>query len=234
MDARLGGTRSISISRGWGSPPGKGPGRLIPMSRSDGWSRSAIGSRGSTNLSARPSCGSMRGAPPFAGFIADRVKRVHLILGGCIFWSFVTVATAWCSKLWQFVAVRGISWRCGRRKVSARRFIFRPRCRSRPTTTGRPHEAGRSRFISRASPSARSSAAGWEPCLRNGMPGGPGSFCSAPRGSSARPCSSCSCFSGPTSWPRSFLPGRPRFSWRSSATRWARPAPMARATATKS
>jgi MFS family permease len=46
------------------------------------------------------------GAAPMAGFIADRVKRVHLILGGCIFWSFVTVATAWCSKLWHFVAVR--------------------------------------------------------------------------------------------------------------------------------
>jgi MFS family permease len=46
------------------------------------------------------------GGAPFAGFIADRVKRVHLILGGCIFWSFITVATAWCSKLWQFVAVR--------------------------------------------------------------------------------------------------------------------------------
>jgi MFS family permease len=46
------------------------------------------------------------GGAPFAGFIADRVKRVHLILGGCIFWSFVTVATAWCSKFWQFVAVR--------------------------------------------------------------------------------------------------------------------------------
>ena len=46
------------------------------------------------------------GGAPFAGFIADRVPRVHLILGGCIFWSFVTVATAWCSKLWQFVAVR--------------------------------------------------------------------------------------------------------------------------------
>jgi MFS family permease len=45
---------------------------------------------------------------PFAGFIADRVKRVHLILGGCIFWSFVTVATAWCSRLWQFVAVRAL------------------------------------------------------------------------------------------------------------------------------
>ncbi|MFM9058408.1 MAG: MFS transporter [Planctomycetaceae bacterium] len=46
------------------------------------------------------------GGAPFAGFIADRVKRVHLILGGCMFWSLVTVATAWCSKLWQFVAVR--------------------------------------------------------------------------------------------------------------------------------
>ena len=45
---------------------------------------------------------------PFAGFIADRVKRVHLILGGCIFWSLVTVATAWCSRLWQFVAVRAL------------------------------------------------------------------------------------------------------------------------------
>lgn len=45
---------------------------------------------------------------PLAGFIADRVKRVHLILGGCIFWSFVTVATAWCSKLWQFVTVRAL------------------------------------------------------------------------------------------------------------------------------
>jgi MFS family permease len=45
---------------------------------------------------------------PFAGFIADRVKRVHLILGGCIFWSFVTVSTAWCSKLWQFVTVRAL------------------------------------------------------------------------------------------------------------------------------
>lgn len=45
---------------------------------------------------------------PFAGFIADRVKRVHLILGGCIFWSFVTVSTAWCSTLWQFVTVRAL------------------------------------------------------------------------------------------------------------------------------
>ncbi len=46
------------------------------------------------------------GGAPFAGFIADRVKRVHLILGGCIFWSVVTVSTAWCSKFWQFIVVR--------------------------------------------------------------------------------------------------------------------------------
>ncbi|MCE9631545.1 MAG: MFS transporter [Planctomycetia bacterium] len=46
------------------------------------------------------------GGAPFAGLLADRLPRVHLILGGCIFWSFVTVATAWCSKLWHFVAVR--------------------------------------------------------------------------------------------------------------------------------
>ncbi|MEI6367371.1 MAG: MFS transporter [Planctomycetota bacterium] len=48
------------------------------------------------------------GGAPFAGFIADRAKRVHLILGGCIFWSFVTVATAWCSQLWHFVTVRAL------------------------------------------------------------------------------------------------------------------------------
>jgi MFS family permease len=46
------------------------------------------------------------GAAPLAGFIADRVSRVHLILSGCMFWSCVTVATAWCSQLWHFVAVR--------------------------------------------------------------------------------------------------------------------------------
>ena len=45
---------------------------------------------------------------PFAGFIADRVKRVHVILGGCIFWRFVILATAWCSRLWQFVSVRAL------------------------------------------------------------------------------------------------------------------------------
>ncbi|MEO5959740.1 MAG: MFS transporter, partial [Opitutaceae bacterium] len=33
----------------------------------------------------------------FAGYIGDRVARRHLILGGCLFWSFVTVTTGWCA-----------------------------------------------------------------------------------------------------------------------------------------
>jgi MFS family permease len=45
---------------------------------------------------------------PLAGFIGDRVARRHLILGGCLFWSFVTVTTGWCSKLWHFVTVRAL------------------------------------------------------------------------------------------------------------------------------
>lgn len=45
-------------------------------------------------------------AAPFAGFVGDRVARKHLILGGCLFWSIVTVLTGWCGRLWQFVAVR--------------------------------------------------------------------------------------------------------------------------------
>ncbi|MBI3415331.1 MAG: MFS transporter [Verrucomicrobia bacterium] len=45
---------------------------------------------------------------PFAGFIADRFRRVNLILGGCFFWSVVTVATGWCSQLWQFIGVRAL------------------------------------------------------------------------------------------------------------------------------
>jgi MFS family permease len=45
---------------------------------------------------------------PFAGFIADRFPRRHLILGGCLFWSGVTALTAWCSKLWHFASVRAL------------------------------------------------------------------------------------------------------------------------------
>jgi MFS family permease len=45
---------------------------------------------------------------PFAGFIADHLPRKHLILGGCLFWSGITVMTGWCSRLWQFVTVRAL------------------------------------------------------------------------------------------------------------------------------
>lgn len=45
---------------------------------------------------------------PFAGYIGDRVRRKDLILGGCLFWSAVTVMTGWCSKLWHFVTVRAL------------------------------------------------------------------------------------------------------------------------------
>jgi MFS family permease len=45
---------------------------------------------------------------PVAGFVADRVRRKDLILGGCLFWSFVTVTTGWCARLWHFVTVRAL------------------------------------------------------------------------------------------------------------------------------
>jgi MFS family permease len=48
------------------------------------------------------------GGAPFAGYIGDRMRRKDLILGGCLFWSVVTVMTAWCSRLWQFVTVRAL------------------------------------------------------------------------------------------------------------------------------
>jgi MFS family permease len=47
-------------------------------------------------------------AAPLAGFIADRVPRRHLILGGCVFWSGVAMMTGWCRALWQFVTVRAL------------------------------------------------------------------------------------------------------------------------------
>jgi MFS family permease len=45
---------------------------------------------------------------PAAGLVCDRFRRKDLILGGCLFWSFVTVTTGWCSKLWQFITVRAL------------------------------------------------------------------------------------------------------------------------------
>jgi MFS family permease len=45
---------------------------------------------------------------PFAGYIGDRVRRKDLILGGCFFWSLITMMTGWCSKVWHFVTVRAL------------------------------------------------------------------------------------------------------------------------------
>ena len=48
------------------------------------------------------------GGALFAGLIVDRFRRKDLILGGCLFWSLVTVMTGWCTKLWHFVTVRAL------------------------------------------------------------------------------------------------------------------------------
>src|SRR5260221_177229 len=45
---------------------------------------------------------------PVAGYIADRVRRKDLILGGCLFWSAITLLTGWCRQLWHFVTVRAL------------------------------------------------------------------------------------------------------------------------------
>jgi MFS family permease len=45
---------------------------------------------------------------PIAGFVGDRLRRVHLILGGCLFWSVITALTGWCSRFWHFIAVRAL------------------------------------------------------------------------------------------------------------------------------
>jgi len=44
---------------------------------------------------------------PIAGGIGDRTSRKKLILGGLFVWSIITGFTAGCSRLWQFVFVRG-------------------------------------------------------------------------------------------------------------------------------
>ncbi len=46
------------------------------------------------------------GSAPVAGFFGDRFRRKDLILGGFIFWSFVTVTTSWAKRFWQFFAIR--------------------------------------------------------------------------------------------------------------------------------
>src|SRR3989454_12658398 len=45
---------------------------------------------------------------PLAGVICARFRRKDLILGGCLFWSFVTFTTGLWGKVWGFVTVWGV------------------------------------------------------------------------------------------------------------------------------
>ena len=45
---------------------------------------------------------------PLAGMIGDRANRKHLILGGLIFWSAITIATALAHSYWQLVLFRAL------------------------------------------------------------------------------------------------------------------------------
>ncbi|HZR20100.1 MAG TPA: MFS transporter [Verrucomicrobiae bacterium] len=45
---------------------------------------------------------------PVAGYAGDRWPRKQFILGGCVVWSFVTMLTGQCGRLWQFIAVRAL------------------------------------------------------------------------------------------------------------------------------
>ncbi|HEV8607159.1 MAG TPA: MFS transporter [Tepidisphaeraceae bacterium] len=47
-------------------------------------------------------------ALPFAGIIGDTFSRKSLILGGLIFWSLITLATALSTKYWHLVLFRGL------------------------------------------------------------------------------------------------------------------------------
>lgn len=48
------------------------------------------------------------GFGPIAGLIGDRVKRKTLILGGLIFWSAITLATALSTEYWHLVLFRAL------------------------------------------------------------------------------------------------------------------------------
>lgn len=45
---------------------------------------------------------------PLAGWVGDRLPRKTLILGGLVFWSLVTIATALSTKYWHLVLFRGL------------------------------------------------------------------------------------------------------------------------------
>src|SRR2546421_9354284 len=72
------------------------------LEREFGFNKEQLGLIGSAFMWVYGACALL------AGLLCDRFRRKDLILGGCLFWSFVTMATGWCSKLWQFVTVRGL------------------------------------------------------------------------------------------------------------------------------
>lgn len=43
-----------------------------------------------------------------AEFLSDRWSRKLLVIGGCLFWSFITFCTGICGTFWQFLMVRGV------------------------------------------------------------------------------------------------------------------------------
>ncbi|HZT40004.1 MAG TPA: MFS transporter [Bryobacteraceae bacterium] len=47
-------------------------------------------------------------AAPLAGLIGDRFQRKTIILGGLLFWSSITIATALSTTYWQLVAFRAL------------------------------------------------------------------------------------------------------------------------------
>jgi MFS family permease len=47
-------------------------------------------------------------ALPLAGIVGDRVSRKTLILGGLIFWSLITIATALSTEYWHLLLFRGL------------------------------------------------------------------------------------------------------------------------------
>src|SRR6059036_3368354 len=73
---------------------------------------------------------------PLAGVICDRFRRKDLILGGCLFWSFVTISTGWCSQIGAWTPIQGLGhllerfrdWSSGSGGVAWRRSAFSRRC----------------------------------------------------------------------------------------------------------
>jgi MFS family permease len=47
-------------------------------------------------------------AAPFAGMVGDRFRRKHVILGGLVFWSLITIATALSTRYWHLVVFRAL------------------------------------------------------------------------------------------------------------------------------